>query len=412
MRTLIWFTRDLRVHDNRIFSWLKARPCEVMAVAFEPMNVSPFQLRFFHQSVWDLQQKLSQQNISFTLLRGHPEGKIAEVTKLNRIERILVTKPYNRRDELLLENVLRANEGLEAEVFDQSTLLRIEDLPFELTKLPDVFTSFRKKVEANLIVHPPTVTSLNDLKGFAPTFTDSIEIVELEKALRDPIALPFGFEGGEAAAWRRIDEYFWQTESLSHYKETRNGMLNKNDSSKLSPWLANGSLSARSLYQELKRYEVERVANESTYWLFFELLWRDYFKFLSLKIREKLFSISGLAEFELPWNQNQKIFEAWCQGELGVEFVDANMTELRMTGWMSNRGRQNVASHLAKGLALDWTWGARYFESQLIDADPESNWGNWLYIAGVGTDPRDRKFNIERQTEMYDSSGAYRKKWL
>ena len=412
MRALIWFTRDLRLQDNQIFSWLKAHPCEVMTVAFEPENAAPFGLRFFHQSVLDLQQKLAQQNITFTLLRGQPERKIAELVKLNRLERILVTKPYNRRDESVLENVLRANEEVESEIFDQNTLIRLEDLPFELPQMPDVFTSFRKKVEANLSIAQPVVTSLNDLKGFGPTFSDSIEIVELENVLRDPIALPFEFEGGETAAWRRIDEYFWQTGSLSHYKETRNGMLKKNDSSKLSPWLANGSLSARSLYQELKRYEGERGANESTYWLFFELLWRDYFKFLSLKIGEKLFSISGISEHELQWHQDQELFQAWRQGKLGMEFVDANMNELLLTGWMSNRGRQNVASQLAKGLGVDWTWGARYFESQLIDADPESNWGNWLYVAGVGTDPRDRKFKIDRQAEIYDASGAYRKKWL
>ena len=88
------------------------------------------------------------------------------------------------------------------------------------------------------------------------------------------------------------------------------------------------------------------------------------------------------------------------------------MIELRKTGFMSNRGRQNVASYFAKSLELDWRIGASYFESLLIDYDVHSNYGNWLYVAGVGNDPRDRKFNIKRQAEMYDAKGTYQKLWL
>ena len=88
------------------------------------------------------------------------------------------------------------------------------------------------------------------------------------------------------------------------------------------------------------------------------------------------------------------------------------MRELLETGWMSNRGRQNVASFWAKTLQGDWRRGARWFAQQLIDHDPESNWGNWQYLAGVGFDPRDRVFNLERQAELYDPDGAYQRRWL
>ena len=88
------------------------------------------------------------------------------------------------------------------------------------------------------------------------------------------------------------------------------------------------------------------------------------------------------------------------------------MIELRETGWMSNRGRQNVASYWAKELKQDWRIGAAYFESMLIDYDVHSNWGNWMYNAGVGNDPRDRVFNIKSQTERYDGQGKFRKLWL
>jgi deoxyribodipyrimidine photo-lyase len=113
------------------------------------------------------------------------------------------------------------------------------------------------------------------------------------------------------------------------------------------------------------------------------------------------------------WKHDKVNFDKWVKGETGVPFIDANMRELQQTGFMSNRGRQNVASFLTKDLGIDWTWGAAYFESQLIDYDVCSNWGNWNYLAGVGNDPReDRYFNIGRQADMYDKQGEYVKLWL
>jgi len=79
---------------------------------------------------------------------------------------------------------------------------------------------------------------------------------------------------------------------------------------------------------------------------------------------------------------------------------------------MSNRGRQNVASYFAKELQQDWRIGAAYFESSLIDYDVHSNYGNWQYLAGVGNNPRNRKFNIQLQAERYDTNHSYRKLWL
>ena len=88
------------------------------------------------------------------------------------------------------------------------------------------------------------------------------------------------------------------------------------------------------------------------------------------------------------------------------------MRELNRTGFMSNRGRQNVASMLSQSLKLDWRMGAAYFESRLVDYDVASNWGNWAYNSRVGNDPRARYFNIVKQAQRYDADGAYVRYWL
>ncbi|HPJ11618.1 MAG TPA: FAD-binding domain-containing protein [Flavobacterium sp.] len=148
--------------------------------------------------------------------------------------------------------------------------------------------------------------------------------------------------------------------------------------------------------------------------LVFELLWRDYFRFMMEKYQNKFFSRAGIQGNELRSDSpNKALLQSWIMGQTGVDFVDANMLELRLTGFMSNRGRQNVASYFCHELKLDWRYGAAYFEQQLIDYDVCNNWGNWAYLAGVGNDPRgNRVFNIEKQAADYDKDQAYRKLWL
>nr|GMD04635.1 cryptochrome DASH, chloroplastic/mitochondrial [Ipomoea batatas] len=117
-------------------------------------------------------------------------------------------------------------------------------------------------------------------------------------------------------------------------------MLGPDYSTKFSPWLASGCLSPRLIHAEVKRYEKERLSNASTYWVLFELIWRDYFKFLSIKVGNSLFHPGGPRKLNSNWSKDQKLFDAWRNGQTGYPLIDANMKELLTTGFMSNRGRQ------------------------------------------------------------------------
>ena len=125
------------------------------------------------------------------------------------------------------------------------------------------------------------------------------------------------------------------------------------------------------------------MANKSTYWVKFELTWRDYFVFYAHKYGEKLFFPYGVKGSSQKWRVDSNALRAWKEGRTGAPLVDANMRELRATGFMSNRGRQNVASYLIHDLGLDWRLGAEHFEELLVDYTPESNWGNWHAAAGL-----------------------------
>ena len=291
------------------------------------------------------------------------------------------------------------------------------DLPFSSRgQIPDTFTQFRKEVEKRSRVRPliETPASLNSLTpgvetGEMPELCSLVETKDYQEDERSA----FPFTGGENSGLERLQYFLWSSDCVAKYKETRNGLLGKDYSTKFSPWLAAGCLSPRQIFWEIKKYEEKRVANQSTYWVIFELLWRDYFRLVCYKYGDSVFHLTGIMNKRLAWSQDKGKFEAWREGRTGVPFVDANMRELSRTGWMSNRGRQNVASFLVKDLGLDWRLGAEWFESQLLDHDVCSNYGNWNYAAGIGNDPREnRKFNMIKQAMDYDGEGKFVRLWV
>ncbi|HAP71082.1 MAG TPA: hypothetical protein DCQ41_01335 [Cryomorphaceae bacterium] len=318
------------------------------------------------------------------------------------------TEPaYNEQIEEFAINQWAVERNIEIYWLEERTLFEQHQLPFELADLPQSFTQFRKKLEkytqpAAVLPEPNLTSSPVQTKPRTPTTNASLD---------ERSAHPF--HGGVIAAWDRLDYYLWDTEHITTYKETRNGMLGADFSSKFSAFLALGCFSAREIYTEIKRFEHQVTSNESTYWLYFELLWREYFQWVARKYGRDLFLQGGLQPAKPKKNFRNKHFEMWKNGTTGDPLVDANMRELAATGFMSNRGRQNVASYLVHDLHLDWRYGAAWFEAMLVDHDPASNYGNWLYIAGVGNDPRPfRKFNTDFQVERYDPQREYVNTWL
>ncbi len=345
---------------------------------------------------------------------GKTEEIISEITKQFYAHEIYAEKE-DTSEEIFVENELQKRLNIPFYFHESKTLLRTYQLPFLINDLPDIFTTFRKKAEPLLhqvkTVEPPeTLPSFPD--DFRNNQTISLSDLKLDEPIYDERAV-MNFIGEENEGLKRLNKFIREDKNILHYKETRNQLIGENYSSKFSPWLANGSLSARKIFSEIKKFEKEVEANESTYWLVFELLWRDYFCFVAKKYGNKIFFKGGIRNKKIEYHNNQEEFEKWRTGKTGIDFVDANMIELLKTGFMSNRGRQNVASYLCKDLKIDWRWGASWFESQLIDYDVTSNFCNWMYVAGVGNDPREaRYFNVSKQAEMYDKDKSFRKLWL
>jgi len=428
-RTLHWFRNDLRLDDNPALAEALRSDETVPVVVLDDrfwakdrwghVKTGPFRTRFLLESVADLKLAVEERGGALLIRRGQPEDILPALMKEHACTR-LTAQAEHTPEELEIEAAVERAVGAEGCLcswIEGHTLFHPDDLPMDLEALPDIFTQFRKKVEKlsevrECIPAPQRLTAPADLTSDA--VPDLVEFLENTGQTMPPAdsrsVLPF--KGGASEARARLKHYFWDTKKLAVYKKTRNGLVGADYSSKFSPWLAHGCISPRRIASEVYRFEDTVEANDSTYWLVFELIWRDYFRFVAMKYGSRIFHRKALKPDSANRGMQRPAFEAWKEGRTRDAFVNANMKELARTGFMSNRGRQNVASYLVHDLGIDWRLGASWFEHSLLDYDPASNAGNWIYVAGVGNDPRpNRKFNTQRQAEMYDGDGKYQTLW-
>ncbi|PMM58050.1 DASH family cryptochrome [Vibrio splendidus] len=462
---LYLFTNDLRIEDNALLHKASQFVSQLTCVVIEP-HLSAFarefakehqygahRAKFISQSIIGLESRLANLGHKLVVLRSSAltdeeisrEVTLSGIIKSQHVTHLFVSNHCGFDERKLVQSTHASFPNLIVYQQHHSTLFELEQLPFELSKLPRSFTKFRQLVEhlpintqSPIITKlPPAPEALSQCHSIQQT-DRKLEKSSLNVSNTNGSSLNNNnFKGGEQAGLAHLHDYF--SHPYAHqYKQTRNAFDGKENSTKFSPWLALGCVSPKTIYRSLVQFEAKHGSNDSTYWIFFELLWREYFYWKCLSKGPSLFQNgtdnqnidSGLAT-----NTTQQNFANWKCGNTGYPIVDACMRQLNATGYMSNRGRQLTASCLIYELGVDWRNGAAYFESQLVDYDVASNWGNWAYIAGDlnqpvhntqslhntqsihndksknQTQPKSRHFDLAKQTERYDPDHAFINQW-
>jgi len=387
-RGLVWFKNDLRLHDNEtliraheecsdlVFCYcIEKKDFEKLDLGFRRADVIRF--KFLEQSILNLRKNL--ESIGAHLIVGDVSALITlpELIETHGITDIYAEKDYADYEIALVDRLVKALPETKFHFFWGKTLYHIDDIPFEISKIPLTSKAYRipaaKEAEPrNTFYRPDELNAVRKIKSnrFPPYGIYGFS----EEEYKNSIPM---LEGGEDAALERLEYYTFKSKLLTGYRWSRNRSDGLDYSSKFSPYLALGCISAREIYEKVKDYENKIKKNQSTWWLVFELVWRDYFTFKAMRFGSSIFHTKGYKNKEIPWENDPDKFVRWCQGCTGVPFVDAHMRQLNQTGYMSNRGRVNCASYLVHDLQIDWSWGAAYFESKLIDYDVSSNWMNW-----------------------------------
>ena len=411
---IYWFRNDLRLHDNTSLQKALSTGLPILPVyifddkwfnTFSQLDfprIAEHRLAFLSESVFDLSEQIKKRDNQLLIFKGDPVSILQDLYAKFEAQAIYAQEEY-AAEELIEQSKL--SEMLHLRLTPGNMLFTPSQVPFSIDKSPFYYTAFKNKVEA-LGDFLPTVPAVSKMFLYDWSMTDIPEQFSIPKR---PSGL---FKGGEKAALARMETYI-SSGAQWHYSETRNQLEGVDFSTHLAPWLANGSLSARTLWQELSASPNEDdAAKASVKALKQQLIWRDYFRYLMMRYGQKLFWLSGLRSSVPGMYNDIEAFDMWREGSTGQPLVDALMRELKATGFMSNRGRMLVAFYLTKELKVNWQWGAAWFEYQLVDFDVYNNYGNWAYQSGRGTDSRvNRRFNLKKQAEKFDPAGTFVNRW-
>jgi len=419
-KILVWFRNDLRLHDNEMLVEAIAKSDSILPVyILEPrlfgetkygtLKTGNIRAQFILESVLGLRNSLKQIGGNLLISEGNPEDIIPQL-----VQEYEITEVYHHREvareethvSTLVENALwklRVN----LKHFIGHTLYNKEDLPFPIKDIPDAFNQFKKKIERDSIIKPCFLAPdrINVAEVIDWGTLSSLEELNLSPQQKDQRS-DFEFTGGEAEGLAHLQKVIV---AMQQAATSKNLIL----ASKLSAWLAIGCLSPRKVYWEIKKMEGMPNTKAMFNHVLLGLLWRDYFRFMFKKYGNTFFNPNGFGSQGLvDFENEQENFNKWKSAQTGFAVVDAVMTELNQTGFISNIARQTAALYLINNLEVSWVFGAAYFEEKLIDYNPASNWGNWANMAGVGNDQKTKSvFDLDKNIKNLDPKGNYALTW-
>lgn len=398
-RSLFWFRRDLRLHDNHgLYQALKGSDPVLPIFIFDKeileslKDKADIRVGFIHHALGEMQATLQANGSSLYILHDTPIQAFEKLTKEFEIAAVYTNHDYepyaidrdNEVGRFLESKGIPFHTYKDQVIFERNEVVKSDGSPYT------IFTPFSKiwkeKYTAQKKERYPSEKHLDNLLETKPFPFPTLKQIGFEEVKVDiPPKAP-------------------DKEIIQHYDETRN-LPYKNGTSRLSVHLRFGTVSVREL--------AAKAAAWNDQWLN-ELIWREFFMMILWHFPNVVTESFKSKYDRIPWRNNEAEFKKWCAGETGYPMVDAGMREMNATGLMHNRVRMIVASFLTKHLLIDWRWGEAYFAEKLVDYELSSNNGNWQWCAGCGCDaaPYFRIFNPSEQQKKFDPDMIYIRKWI
>ena len=395
---IFWFRRDLRLEDNvGLFHALSSDEDVLPIFIFDETILSQLpkddaRVTFIFQQLEKIQTQLQAIGKSLAVFHGTPFEVFTKLTDENKVKTVYTNhdyEPYARKRDLELnlffkEKNIEFKTSKDQVIFEKSDVVKDDGTPYV------VYTPFSNKWKDNFrktkLFHYKSEDLLNKITLHSYSFLSLSDI---------------GFESSKI----KITPYDISNALIDNYEATRNFPA-MNKTSYLGIYLRFGAVSIRKMVANAIQSKNETFLKE--------LIWREFFMQILWHFPHTINSSFRPKYDEIKWENNEVLFQKWCEGKTGYPFVDAGMRELNATGHMHNRVRMIVASFLCKHLLIDWRWGETYFATKLLDYEQSSNVGNWQWAAGSGVDaaPYFRIFNPTEQIKKFDKDLAYIKKWI
>jgi deoxyribodipyrimidine photo-lyase len=398
--SVMWFRRDLRLNDNAALYHALCSGFPVVPVFIFDKHIldkledkKDRRVEFIHGALQSMQQELESMGSTLDVRYGFPDQVWVELFRDYSIAAVYTNHDYEpyafERDYAIGE--LLSSHGISFHTYKDQVIFEKDEVVKDDGKPYTVFTPYSRKWKAKLtdFFLKPYPTE----KYFQHFFS--------QKAKQIPSLQSMGFEG----EGKPFPERLIKAELVKKYKDRRD-LPGVEGTSKLGVHLRFGTLSIRKLASYARPLS-ETFLNE--------LIWRDFYHMILWHFPHVGKGEAFKREYDrIEWRNNEEEFKAWCEGRTGYPIVDAGMRELNATGFMHNRVRMIAASFLIKHLLIDWRWGEAYFAEKLLDFDLAANNGGWQWAASSGCDaaPYFRVFNPALQTQKFDPTFAYIRKWV
>ncbi|MEO0046879.1 MAG: Deoxyribodipyrimidine photo-lyase [Bacteroidota bacterium] len=395
---IFWFRRDLRLEDNTgLFHALQSGE-QVLPIFIFDENIltqlpqDDARVTFIHQQLTNIQSQLNKLGQSLAVFYGDPFEVYNKLLSENEIKTVYTNhdyEPYARKRDLELYHLFKEyniefKTSKDQVVFEKSEVVKDDGTPYV------VYTPYSNKWKENFkkipLVHYNSEDYLEKIALHSYPFLSLKDIGFVESTIK-------------------VSPYDISNTLIDNYEATRNFPA-MNKTSYLGIYLRFGAVSIRKMVAKAIESKNETFLKE--------LIWREFFMQILWHFPHTV-NQSFKAKYDaIQWENNEILFQQWCEGKTGYPFVDAGMRELNTTGHMHNRVRMIVAGFLCKHLLIDWRWGETYFAQKLLDYEQASNVGNWQWAAGSGVDaaPYFRIFNPTEQIKKFDKDLAYIKKWI
>ena len=399
---IVWFRRDLRLHDHpALVAALEGHEQVVPVFCLDQRLLngrhrSAPRAAFMRECLAELDRDLQERGSRLVIRNGPPEIELPRLSSELAAGEVFASadvSPFaRRRDHATAEALDAAQATLRLKpgcfVLDDPTpIMSGAGTPYT------VFTPFYRRwlnePRRRVLKAPDSIPAL-------PDGVDAGELPELGELPAESV-----FRAGESAGRERMHAF--AKSGTDDYPELHDALAEQG-TSRLSPYLHFGCISARELENILPHTDDAEAARR-------QLCWRDFYAHVLRHHPANAHEEQQEAlRRRIKWSRSTKMFDAWREGRTGYPLVDAGMREMALTGYMHNRARMVVGSFLVKDMGIDWRWGERWFMRCLLDGDEANNNGNWQWIASVGVDPQPpsrRMFNPTLQLERFDPSGAY-----
>jgi len=421
---MVWFRRDLRLHDQPALTAACAECDEIIPLFIfdEPLLQShefgSACVTFMLGCLEDLNAALSGLGAPLQWRRGESVELVLQAACEWKTDVVYWNRDYEpgaiERDRLVQQRL--AKLGVAVRTFKDHVVFEASEVRGATGDPLQRYSAYRARWWTKWHATPPAVQPI-------PTAVAKMNTAPLPIPRPLPTAGELGYEPvvltfqpGERNALKRLR--WFMKGPLYSYAHGRN-LPAIDGSSSLSPHFRFGTLSPRqAIHAALNTLTTgERVSRLDVLTWVDELIWREFFQQVLTAfphVAQGPFRAVLVPPARPVGSERDQLFQTWCEGKTGYPIVDAGMRQLNRTGWMHNRVRMVVASFLIKDLRLDWRSGERYFMQHLIDADVAANNGNWQWCASTGTDsmPGYRIFNPAIQSKKFDQDGTYIRRYV